>query len=263
MSDYLAPSLNGFVFDGTTLDADDIAASCSQLDGWFDSADMRSALYDRAMTGQGLTVLRRNARGITLSGFLHRAVASDPLGIPGYRALRNVKRLIGSSLSSVLLSVPEDVDVPLALTARVNQVGAIRTKLDVTGGVLASIVFQIPLLAQDPRRYDAVVKSLDIDGSDIVTNGGDVPAPLRVTWPPGTTTASVQNNSLLDDPILTWVGAASAGDLVIDTGAFTVTDDGANAIEGLTVANWFQLQTGDNDIDVSPGGTVTWQDAYS
>lgn len=261
MSDLLVPSLNGVAFDGTTVDADGLALSCSDLEGWWDSADMRSSLYDRVEMGQGFTALKRNARGITLSGFVHRLNPSEPVGKAGYRALRNMKAAIGSSLASVLLEVPDD-DV-LTLQARVNQVNAIRTKVAATGGVVASITFQIPLLAQDPRRYGAVVNNTGATGSLIVTNAGDVPAPFSVLWPPGTTTASITNNTLADAPTLTWVGSVVGG-LLMDTGALTVMDGGSNAFAGMTSAEWFQLAPGDNDLTIVTTVTnLAWQDAYS
>jgi hypothetical protein len=262
MSDYLAPSLNTFVFDGVTANTDGIMASCSELDGWWDSADMNSSMYDRAHMGQGFSILHRNARGITLSGFLHRAAADDPVGSAGIRALRAMKAEIGSALSSVLLSVPEDLDVPFALTARVNQVGAIRTRHISMGGQLVTIEFQIPLLAQDPRRYNAV-ESTALDTTDLtVTNLGDLPTPLRINWPGGTTDPFVVNNTLADAPLLAWNGTASSN-LYIDTGALVVMDGGSNAIANLTSAQWFMLAPGDNALTISPAADIAWQDAYS
>lgn len=112
--------------------------------------------------------------------------------------------------------------------------------------------------------------NLDEGGASFnITNSGNAPAGYRLDFyaysaPPGTYTIAVANTT--NGTGFTFVGSIAASKhLIIDTGAFTCLNDGANAYANLTPVkptNWLTLEPGVNAMTLSFNGLATDIDHY-
>ena len=80
----------------------------------------------------------------------------------------------------------------------------------------------------------------------------------------GTLTAFTLTNATTGD-VITWAGSAAVGKhVIINTSAYTITNDGVGVYAGLTIGanqiNWWQLAAGLNSVSVSAvnGGCTAW-----
>lgn len=143
-------TLNELVVDGATPDGDDIVYTLQQLDGWWDSAPVRSSSQEVQPVGEVLTANRENARAIVATILAHTATPdATALGDLCFKAIYNVKFQVRAVVVPVLLTV---VDPVITLHALVRRVGA-GVKWQMLGNS-HSVLFQIQLLAEDSRRYD-------------------------------------------------------------------------------------------------------------
>lgn len=261
MSDQAMLTLNSWVFDGATLDADNCVYSWQSIDGWFDTPDLAIVPNPRA-TGVQLGVVREGGRTIALNGVITDINPSVPLGQRAYAAMRRLKANCQPTFGPALLTVEEDPVAPLILTALVRLTAPIRFQIEGSGGTIACVKFQIPLLAPDPRRYDVTVKTTNLpSGTTAVTNDGDMPTPV-ILETVGASAPDYENTTIPGNPEILFQGAAG-GDVVINTDTELVTLNGSNARSNLQLAQWWQLLPGVNNIANAEDSTITWQDAYS
>lgn len=252
-------TLNNFVFDGATESPSGVVWDWQELSGWFDTGDLRTATGE-AGRGVILTVARRIGRPITATVLAHAAADGMRLDDLMYTAQRALKAAVAAAVSeaAVLLKVNEP---SLALQSRVRQVGPIRSKML---GTRAMVQFQVPLLAPDYRRYSQTLNSQALTvGSNVVTNAGDLPAPVTLTRTGATTDPSWQNTTAAGDPTLAYTGTFGAVTLTISTDTENVLLNGVTSRSSLTTAQWWNLAPGANTIIASHTSTIEWRDAYS
>jgi hypothetical protein len=262
----LAVELNGWAFDGFTVDADGIMYSCSSLEGWWETASMTLQTAPRG-ADDGVVIVdeRLNERPLALAGFIHRAQRETPVGVQGLDALRRLKAACRPLRSLSLLQVAEATAAVPILQSYVRLAAPMNVDMKWHDNALVTVEFMIPLIAQDPRRYDADLSSqVSGAGTDTITTNGDELTPPVFTITGPATDPLVRSHSVATNPILKWEGSVPGGqDLVIDCAEKTVKLNGVNARDGLTFPNWFQLIAGNNSIEFDQSTTTTWRDAYS
>lgn len=269
----IAVSIDGWLFDDDTADADGVTYSWQELAGWFDTPDL-TIVTDQRPLGVSEGVVNVGGRSITLTGTIHDPSLTKPLGPRAWKAMRTLKTAVGCMFASRVLLVNEP---DLQLQARVRQSGPMRFK---RSSHLASVSFQIPLLAPDPRRYDSTPQSVASSGTFSVTNNGDLPTPPVLTVVGPATNPSLRNSSLTNTPFVRFNGSIAGGAvLTIDFANLRADVDGLNVLSlldgnagGLPDAGgvgggppaWFQLAPGVNALHQGGGGsgTVDFSDAY-
>jgi hypothetical protein len=109
----------------------------------------------------------------------------------------------------------------------------------------------------------------------VLTNNGTLPATCVLTITPGGGAfASVTVTNTTNGDTYTYTGAVASGKaLVVNSGAWSITNDGAAAYAGMvygaTQSNWLRLNPGANSFTISKTGTatswaatLTWYDTY-
>lgn len=137
--------------DGLTPDGDGILWTVTQLDGWWDTTAVRIAASEVQPVGELITVARENARAIVLG-----LVASNPLpGIPlgGVLCMTAIDTLHAAIRAVYVPKLMEVIDPVNDYHALVKLVGPIKSAIL---GESVAVRFQVPLLAEDPLRYDAL-----------------------------------------------------------------------------------------------------------
>lgn len=245
-------TLNGLAFDEAE-DADGIVWCWDALEGWWGSADTRIASSPRTPHGDTVTSARHTGRALVLRGIAKGPDASVPLGETTWTlAARKLAGAANIVESTGLL----EVDEPVATQAYVRRVGRIR---EARVGRLQWYRFEIPLLAEDPRRYSQTLTTdtgLSISGagtSDTNTitlptaaNGGvDTGATITIDGPAVNPKIVNAGDS---SKFVQWTGTLGAAEtLVFDLDLQTVTLDGVNDIENLTAGSeFFRLRPGAN-----------------
>lgn len=142
-------TLNDLVMDGTTEDSDGIVYLVTKLDGWWDSALVRSSTQEVLPVGEVLTANREQARALVLEVVASTVTPNTTaLGDDCFTAIYNVK------FACRLVNVPgliTVVDPVITTHALVRRVGS-GVKAAIQGDA-HSVLFQIQLLAEDPTRY--------------------------------------------------------------------------------------------------------------
>lgn len=268
----ITAELNGLLFDGDTADGDGVVYSWQDIAGWWDSPDL-GIVTDQRPVGVSESVVNMGGRSITLTCLAHDPLLGHKLGLKQYKAIRTVKTFCGLEFVSGLLKVNEP---GITLQSRVRLSSPIRTKRQ--AGV--SVQFQVPLLAPDPRRYDATPQTVASSGSFSATNNGDLPTPPVLTVVGPATNVSLRNSSLANTPFVRFNGSIAGGAvLTIDFANLTANVDGLNVLSlldgnlgGLPDAGgigggppaWFDLLPGANALHQGGGGSgqIDFADAY-
>lgn len=270
----ITAELGGFLFDGDSPDTDGVVYSWQDLAGWWDTPDL-SVITDQRPLGVSESVVNVGGRSITLTGVAHPPKLGDKVGLDAFAAMRRVKVACGCMFAPKYLQVNEP---GLSMHALVRQTSPMRFKLS---SHLASVTFQIPLLAPDPRRYDVTPQSVATSGTFSATNNGDLPTPPVLTVVGPAADVSLRNSSFSSTPFVRLPGALGSGAvLTIDFANLTANIDGLNVISllegnhlGLPDAGgvgggppaWFQLRPGVNNLHQGGGGSgsLDFADAYS
>lgn len=150
----LSVQLGNLVADGATADDDGHVWTCHAIDGWYDSTAVRVAQSETAPAGEVITLARENARAIslTLTASNPGLPAPEPLGKDGIGAARALLKLNAHIVYVPTLLIVEDTEFSAgSLSAYVRRVGAVK---DTVLGENIAVMFQLPLLAPDPLRYE-------------------------------------------------------------------------------------------------------------
>jgi hypothetical protein len=145
--------VGSFVADGITPDSNGIVWTVQRIDGWFDSTAARVATADHLPFGEVVTLVRENARAIALTLVAHALPLVDlttlPLGAAlCFTAMDSIEVPFACVYAPATLEV---VDPVLDLFAAVRRVGPIQKRIL---GESVAVRFLIPLLAEDPYRWD-------------------------------------------------------------------------------------------------------------
>lgn len=261
--------LGSLVIDGSTLDANDILWTPTRLDGWWDSAPVRSSTQPAQPTGEYITGAAELGRALVLEV---TASSPDPnaviLGDDCWTAIETMKAAARALFIPTLLKVTDPV---FAGQAYVRRVGVIKQSMN---GARHSMHFVVPLLAEDPRRYSQTLDSdtITLVGGDatetvVITTAGDVDTPFVVTFKGPTVNPDALSHSLgtpSTRPFFRWIGSLTnaADHLVVDTAAGTVLHNGVDASSGLDAGSqMFDLIPGANSISYTRTVTTGSSDA--
>lgn len=263
MSDQITVELGSAVFDGETPDAFNAVYSWSSFDGWFDTPPINLGVQQRAGLGSVQSSNDVSARVMSLAGQItalqpSAGGSSRKLGTSGYQSMAILKAAIQALFAPTDLTVHEGWN---DLHAVVWQNGPAHFQLRGSGGDLVAVEFLIPLIAPDPRRYNGTTVQNLFGGHNTVTNPGDLPTPVILTVS-GADNPEFQNTTIQGEPELLYAGAGG-NTVVINTDNESVTESGVEHRNKLTVAQWWQLLPGDNDILVSDDCTIQYSAAYS
>lgn len=268
-------TLNGFLFDSLTPDADGILWSWQALDGWFDTATIRQETAERASMGMVTTVARTNARAINLTAIASAHTPGMRIDDLMYRAMRRLKASCNLSAGPGDLVVAEP---GLSLKSSVRLASPILSRMF---GHRHGVTFSVPLIAQDPRRYNATPQTVATSASFTATNNGDLPSAPVFTVTGPSTNPSLRDSTLTNTPFVRFNGSVAGGAvLTIDFQKLTADVDGLNVLSlldgnlnGLPDAGgvggsppaWWQLAPGANALHHGGGGTgsLVFADAYS
>lgn len=137
-----------FTADTVTPDGDGICYTVQSIDGWFDSPPVRSGSLELNPRGISVAVIRENARVINVVLVAHTLDRQTPLGAAFcFAAMRTIKTEFRAVHASMLMDVTPPGGSFNSL--RVRRIGPI--KQEILGNVVA-VRFNIPMLAEDPRR---------------------------------------------------------------------------------------------------------------
>lgn len=267
--------LGGIDFD-CTPDANDITWVWESLDGWFGSADVRTSEQDRGLDGVAFTTGRHLGRPIVLMG-----AAIIPAGQP--HLWFEAVHVLNAAANLVRVPGLLEVDEPTPLQAYVRRTGTTRMTrrgiLDSTGSAQSALLFEVPLKAEDPRKYAQTATTntalqLVTTGTtttQAVVVGGTEDTPPTVTIDGPATNPKLLNNTIGAYAFVQWNGTLGGGDtLVIDYAARTILLNGANDYDAIEpTSSWTYLLSGSNSLTYSRtagSGTTTAQldfrDAY-
>lgn len=267
-------TLGSLIFDCATPDSDGIVWSFESIDGWHDSADVDQSLLD-VMYGQTVTGAHEKARALIIRGGAYLpGTPPRPLEAKWWLAERRLKRETRFVYVPGLLTV---IEPALSLQAYVLRPRKIAVKR--IGAGPYNLGFEIPLLAPDPRRYDASLTTntdLELTGSGTtdsatIINAGDQPTAPTVTIDGPATNPKVTNADD-DGRYVEYVGTLGAGDtLVLDMAAQTATIASVSVIGSISAASQFwSLLPGNNGVTyarTAGSGTsaalVAYRHAYS
>lgn len=145
-------TLNGLVMDGVTPDDHGIYYTVQSLDGWWDNTPVRSNSQEVQPVGEVLTVNRENARPLVLTVIAH---AEDPnsMVLGDTLCFRSIYQMKTAARLATVPGTITVVDPILTLHSLVRRVGS-GVKWSMLG-TSHSVLFQVQLLATDPRRYEA------------------------------------------------------------------------------------------------------------
>lgn len=142
-------AIGSFVADGVTADGDGVVWTVQKLEGWFDSAAVRVEYAEMLPVGQVVTLVRENARAISLQLVAHNAAPDLPLGAAlCFTAMDSIEPPFACVYAPDAFAVTDPL---LTLYANVRRVGPIQKRVI---GESVAVRFLIPLLAEDPYRYD-------------------------------------------------------------------------------------------------------------
>lgn len=258
--------LGDIVFDGSTADSDGVVWSFDWIDGWWDSTEVDSTLLD-VMYGQIITGAHENGRAMILRGAAFMPDPHPPLADKFWIAERHLKRATRLVYVPGLLEVTEP-DIGLQASVFRNRKAVVKR---VGAGPLI-MEFEIPLLAEDPRRYDQTVTTntdLQLTGSGTtdsatVANAGDQPTAPTITIDGPATNPKV-TNATDGGKFVEYAGVLGGGDtLVLDSAAQTAKVNGSDVIITPT-SQFFSLLPGNNSITyarTAGSGTTTAQLDY-
>lgn len=270
-------AFNGWLFDGTTQDADGVVYDWKDMPGWWDSPNSRVSTQERQPFGMFVTAARENERQLVLQAVAHYRTVSGLIPNP-YLTIRRLKAAVHALSAPAVLTVYEP-DLTLQSYARLAQ--PIRTRRIMTNLGCAAVEFDIPLLCADPRRYEATgttSTALQLTGSgttttQTITAGGDEPTGPVFTIDAPATNPAVRNTSITNSPTVRYVGSLSGGDtLVIDMNTQTAIKNGTTDVtddldDGSSAPPyWWLLQPGNNSVRytrTAGTGTSTAQAAYN
>lgn len=265
--DTLTARLGSLIIDGATSDGDGLVWSVTAIDGWYDSTQVRSGTQEIEPVGETITVARQNGRAINLKldCKLDESVASDRLGGLAFSAVETIKAAARCVEIPTLLTVTDPVRATKAL---VRRVGPVHTAFL---GRLVVVQAQVPLLAEDPRRYATAPETdnISITGTntfedDTIAVGGTVQTPFTVTMRGPAVNpmfVSHQWGTPSTRPFVQWIGtlAASINHVIVDMRTGLITKDGSAAQFG-PGSQLFDLVAGNNLLSyrrTSGTGTAT------
>lgn len=147
LADCITLSFPGFLADGVTSDANMIVYTVQALDGWFDSAPVRSGTLEANPRGETVTVAHELARPVDA-----QIVATvDPLfdtilrNALCFTAIRTIKTAFRAIYVPVLMDVIDPSGQERTMLAR--RVGPIKSQIIGEG---AAVRFNIPMLGENP-----------------------------------------------------------------------------------------------------------------
>lgn len=272
MSCDVTVTLGGLTFDCETVDGDGITWNWSELDGWWDGSDVDPSISE-VIVGSLITSAHEKGRALTLKGSAH-GLAAGSLGSSDYftaqRDLLQAMRLVHIP-GTLVVAEPN-----LTLRASVRRVGRVRVRRLGEHGVLE---FEVPLLAEDPRRYSNTLTTnttlqlttTNVTITQAITNNGDQPSHPVITIDDPATNPRV-TNAADAARFVEYVGSVGGGEsLVIDMANATVTKNGVSVMDSLNASSQFwSLLPGSNSVTyarTAGSGTTTasvaYRDAYS
>lgn len=239
------------IIAGGAPDADGITWCVSSIEGWWETPPLtQNVINPTGMHGSVIASSTLAARPLVLRGSAKADMGTDPAVV-----IRAFDRLGGISwplLSSKSLTV---VEQGITRTVAVKTAGAIRKRW---AGPLA-FIFEVPLLAEDPRKYAATVTTVDLPAT--VPMLGNFPSePVLTLTAGGNYTITNTTQGAGASLFLTGVPAGT----VVDMRGRSVkagTVDYYGAVGPTSV--WWTLLPGNNVITKSGGAaTISWRDAW-
>lgn len=248
MFDYV--SYGDLVLDGTP-DALGVIWCVTDLEGWWDTPPLEQVLEQPTGLDEGVvSASTLDARPLVLRGTADHSRCRDRLAVVATRD--RLASLTWPLLAQKPLTVSEEgvvrqTSVLPAGEQRVSHAGR------------GALLFEVPLVAQDPRKYGADVKMATLPGT--VVNAGNVTTYPVITLAAGGT-VSLANSTLGSGAVLTISGAAPG--TVIDMRRRTATALGVDQYSKVRPNSvWWHLVPGPNVITVSSGtADIAWRDAW-
>jgi hypothetical protein len=222
-----------------------------EVEGWWDTPPLdQEVLQPTAQDRGAVAASNLSPRTMILRGTAKRAPDSLPDSL-----MSAMDRLAAKSwplLSQKSLTITEG---GTARTTEVLPAGALRRRQR----GLNQYIYEVPLIAEDPRKYSVTVQSEALP--DTVVNGGSFPTDPVITLTDGGDYV-LTNTTQGAGAILTVTGAPAGA--VVDMRARTVTQGGVDYYATVDAASvWWTLLPGSNVITKTGGAAdISWRDAW-
>lgn len=243
-------NFGGLNMDGSA-DAYGVEWCVTELEGWWETPPLEQVLQQPTGLDEALVAASTlSGRPLVLRGTAHFTNCQGREAVVAARD--RLAALLWPLLSPKLLTVSEGGVVRQSSVLPAGQ-------QRVAHGGRSGVIFEVPLIAQDPRKYDVVQQVKSLPAS--VEVGGNVTTYPVLTLVSGGTVA-ITNTTLGSGATLTLSGAPAG--TVVDMRRKTAYLGTANQYAHVRPNSvWWPLTPGTNVVTVSAGSvSIAWRDAW-